>query len=345
MGSTATTIRRGIERALLERDRLELGAVNALLSAVEPRAGGGRVRECLGFRSVLCPVDFSEHSRRALEHAADIAGRAHGSLVVMYVNDPLLLAAMRLVFHDRQNGAGERTELQAFVSSTLGAEATRRLRPTLSMVRGDPVDQILAMQRRHRSDLIVVGTHGYTGVDRVVLGSTTLGLLQRSGVPILAVPRGHSADDVSGSWGGARVAAAIEVDRLATREVTTAAHLARWFNASLLLVHVVPAIAAPPWWGRDLTRDELIRVGDVQNKLQRLAKRAGTIVKTETRVLYGEPADELADLVATERTQLLITSLRDRRRWFGARRGSVSYHVLTHAVVPVLAYPPRWRFR
>jgi nucleotide-binding universal stress UspA family protein len=318
--------------------------MNALLSAIMPRKAGGRFRECRGFRSILCPVDFSEHSRLALECAAHIAARGHGSLTVMYVNDPLLVAAMRLAFHDRNSGKRERAELRAFVTATLGQETERDRRVAVTVVQGEPVDHILAAQRRHRSDLIVVGTHGYTGVGRVVLGSTALGLLQRTRVPVLAVPRWTKVD-VSVGWPGDRIAAAIELDRPAAREVATAAHLARWFNASLLLVHVVPAIAAPLWWGHDLTRDELIRIGDVQGKLYSLAQRSAGIVKTEARVIYGQPADELAALVAAERSQLLITALRDRGRWFGARRGSVSYHVLTHSVAPVLAYPPQWRFR
>ena len=56
-------------------------------------------------------------------------------------------------------------------------------------------------------------------------------------------------------------------------------------------------------------------------------------------------ADEIAALAAAERTRLLVTALRDRRGWFGARRGSVSCHVLSHAVAPVLACPPEWRAR
>jgi nucleotide-binding universal stress UspA family protein len=263
----------------------------------------------------------------------------------MYVNDPILVAAMTLVFHNRDAGKRERAELQAFITATLGKDTERHRRITISVAQGNPVDQILAMQRRHRSDLIVVGTHGYTGVDRAVLGSTALGLLQRTPVPVLAVPQRQGNQDLSQDWPGERIAAAIELDRPASHEVATAAHLAQWFDASLLLVHVVNAIAAPPWWGHDLTRDELIRIGDVQRKLLTVARHAAGIVKTEARVVYGETADELAALAAAEHTQLLITALRDRSRWFGARRGSVSYHVLTHAVAPVLAYPPRWRFQ
>jgi nucleotide-binding universal stress UspA family protein len=59
-------------------------------------------------------------------------------------------------------------------------------------------------------------------------------------------------------------------------------------------------------------------------------------------VSCGRIADEIAALVAAEHIELLITALRDRRGWFGARRGSVSYHVLSHAVSPVLAYPRQW---
>jgi hypothetical protein len=40
-----------------------------------------------------------------------------------------------------------------------------------------------------------------------------------------------------------------------------------------------------------------------------------------------------------------MTALRDRRGWFGARRGAVSNHVLSHAVTPVLAIPQKWRLR
>jgi len=43
--------------------------------------------------------------------------------------------------------------------------------------------------------------------------------------------------------------------------------------------------------------------------------------------------------------ELLITAMHDRRNWFGAKRGSISFHVVLHAVTPVLAYPPEWRPR
>jgi hypothetical protein len=59
----------------------------------------------------------------------------------------------------------------------------------------------------------------------------------------------------------------------------------------------------------------------------------------------GNIADEIAAIAATERTGLVLTALSDRRGWFGATRGSISYHLLSHAITPVLAYPLSWRPR
>ena len=95
----------------------------------------------------------------------------------------------------------------------------------------------------------------------------------------------------------------------------------------------------------DLSAHHRIRVAQAQTRLDTMAARLPSQVKTESRVVCGNIADEIAALTATERTGLLITALRDRRGWFGARRGSTSYHVLTRVMAPVLTYPPQWQPR
>jgi len=127
--------------------------------------------------------------------------------------------------------------------------------------------------------------------------------------------------------------------------VDVAARIARWFGASLLLVHVLDHISAPAWFGGDLSAHERIDLAQSQQQMEQLVARARRLVNTEGRVLCGRIADEIAACAATERTELLVSGLRDRRRWFGARRGSISYHLLSHAVAPVLACPPHWRPR
>jgi nucleotide-binding universal stress UspA family protein len=343
-----------------KRDQLEMRAADRLLSFVErPRPGkrhaaappseGGRSMArssqpspWTGFRSILCPIDFSEHSRLALRYAAAIAVRAKATLTITYANDPLLVAAAAAAFHDRRIAQRSRTELRAFVDATLTGRSGKGRKPKLQVSVGSPADEILKAAARGRSDLIVLGTHGLTGANRLLMGSTTLSVLQKTTVPVLAVPLASNAPaEPPPSWPGARIALALELEGAGSRaEIDSAARIAAWFGSSLLLLHVVGEITAPHWFAGDLSAQERILVQRAQQQVDELAARARRIVPAEGRVVCGRIADEIAALAATERIELLITALRDRRGWFGARRGSVSYHVLSHAVSPVLACPP-----
>ena len=296
-----------------------------------------------GFRSVLCPVDFSEHSRQALRYAEAMAGRSAGSVTVTYANDPLLIAAAAAALHDRRVAKRSLRELQTFVDETLST-SRKRLRLTCRVSIGSPSDQILKVAALKRFDLIVMGTHGLTGADRLLLGSTTMSVLQRTSVPVLAVPRRDGAGALE-SWPGNRILAPVELDGASPREIETAARLAQWFGASLLTIHVVAGITAPKWLRGDLSAHDRIRIAEAQRRLDALAPIAERYVRTDGRVMCGAIADEIAAAAAGDGIELLVTALRDRRGWFGAKRGSVSYHVLSHAVAPVLAYPPQWRPR
>jgi nucleotide-binding universal stress UspA family protein len=304
-----------------------------------------RSKRWAGFRSVLCPIDFSEHSQRALRYAEAIALRGKAVLRVVYVNDPLLIAAAAAALHDLEFAERSGHELQEFINATIAPGSRTQLRVKAHVAIGNPPDEILKAANRSRTDLIVLGTHGVSGADRLLIGSTTLSVLQHTTVPVLAVPGAgaHLVTSPSRSWPGERIVAALELDSGAGKDVDVAAHLAGWFGSSLLLVHVVSDIAAPAWLKADLSAHDRIRVASARQQLDVLAAQSQKHVATDARVVCGRVADEIAAVAATERTGLLITALRDRRGWFGARRGSISYHVLSHAVTPVLAYPPQWR--
>lgn len=356
---------RAVTDRLWRRDQAQMKAVGTLLSALTPAHrpaksprsrdnGAGatarkatRPRKWAGFHSVLCPIDFSEHSRAALRYAEAVALRGKAALRVLYVNDPLLVAAVAATGRDRGFAARSRRELQQFINATLTPASRATLRITAHVSTGNPPDEILADADAARADLIVLGTLGVTGTARIVLGSTTLSVLQEAIVPVLAVPGDvtRPAKSRSTSWPGEWILAALELDGRAEADVMGSARMAEWFGSSLMLVHVVDGIAAPSWLRADLSAHNRIRVAQATHQLDGLAARSRTRVATDARVICGRAADEMAALAATERVGLLITRLRKRRGWFGARRGSISYHVLSHAVVPVLACPPQWQPR
>jgi nucleotide-binding universal stress UspA family protein len=309
-------------------------------------AASQRSRRWAGFRSILCPIDFSDHSRLALRYADTVAQRARGTLHVCYVNDPLLVAAASSRLHYPGLAIQSKRELRTFVETTLPRRSSTGRVLTVSALTGEPAGEILKAAERLRADLIVLGTHGLAGVERLFLGSTTLGVLQRTKVPVLAVPRAKgemdSAPSPSGSWPGTRILAAVELDGDSPIDVKTAARIADWFGSSLLLIHVIAAPPAPSWLRGDPKGRQQMLVDKAEEQLSQLAATVGADIHVEGRVVCGGIAEELSAVVASEQIELATTALRDRRGWLGARRGSVSYHLLTQATGPVLAYPPEW---
>ena len=115
--------------------------------------------------------------------------------------------------------------------------------------------------------------------------------------------------------------------------------VARSFGSAVLLVHVVPELKSPQWLRTRMGASERTRIAHAQAGLDALAaglRRQGEI---ETRVLFGDATRDIARLAATERAGLVIMTLRTPRDWFGPRRGSMSYEVLSQVTTPVLALP------
>lgn len=294
------------------------------------------------FRSILCPVDFSEPSSLALRYAATLARRSAGRLHVLYVNDPLLVAAAAVSLGDRTFAGVALGELPPFVTKAIPAGAIKPAAIKYVAETGRPDRAIVATAQRLRCDLIVMGTHGLSGADRLVIGSTTERLFRLTPVPLLAVPPPQAASGVpepAPSWPGPAIMAPVDLRDESESDVRAAAGVARAIGAILVLVHVVPQVTPPPWYRADLSAHWRMRVAKAQRQLDSLAEAVGAGVPIETRVVSGNPADEIAALAAEERIGVVVMHLRKGPGLFGPRAGSIAYHVLRHAVTPVLALP------
>ncbi len=146
----------------------------------------GMTNDAIPARIILAPVDFSEPSRRALAYAARFATHAGAAaLHVVYAEDPWLAEGARRASIDLPQKTSE--ELGAFVDSTI-RDAFPVPEHHRHVVRGPAVDAIVDAADRLNADLIVIATHGMSGVERVMFGSTTEGVLRKSRIPVLVVP-------------------------------------------------------------------------------------------------------------------------------------------------------------
>lgn len=292
------------------------------------------------FASVLCPIDFSTHSRVALKYAAALVTRAHGRLTVLFVNDPLLVSAAAAAYNRAAVGEASKAELMRFVRNTLPPAMIKSTSLTATTALGKPAREIARAVEKGRHDAVVVGTKGLNGARRLFLGSTTSEVLRRTKVPVLAVPLAEAVrtSRVPASWPGRHIVAPIALGPQAQADVRRAAGVAHWFDASLLLVHVVPEPAIPTWFGGDVAKQLRLRSDRAQETLKALSMRLREVPSTPI-VTTGHPPDAIAAITAERKAGLVVMTLRGGPGVLGAPIGSIAYNVLCHGIAPVLALP------
>lgn len=295
------------------------------------------------FRSVLCAVDFSDHSRHALRWAAAFSAQPGSRLIVVAAVDPLLANAARFRF-DLDLRVDTGGMLRDFVASTLPSEYSW-LPPTEVQAHvGDAPDVILRTAHDEHADLIVLGTHGLGGIRKLLLGSTSDRVLRDTKTPVLTVPM-DGADGVSFEAAGPRFAlttilAATDFSASADRAIDSAATLAADRSATLVLAHVVAPVAVPSQWQSYVEGVEEERVAQARARLGALEAGLAPGIRPHAVVTPGRPAEAIAEIARQQSAGLIVLGQTGDRGDGGPRPGSIAYRVVCLSHVPVLVVPP-----
>lgn len=146
------------------------------------------------FQRIVVPVDYSACSRAALRLAAELAQRFQASLDVVHVWDrPSYISDVVMTTTEAVSGKSllrmiqenAQRDLDEFLSTTdlpAGTKLAGRL------LTGDPASALIHELKREKCDLVVMGTHGRTGLAHVLLGSVAEKLVRLAKVPVLTVP-------------------------------------------------------------------------------------------------------------------------------------------------------------
>jgi nucleotide-binding universal stress UspA family protein len=127
----------------------------------------------LPVHNILCPVDFSDASERALNNAITLASRLESKLSVMNVFTPLNIHSPRLsVDADNENEILKKKQFNEFKKFLSGFDL-RSVRYEKLFLVGVPEDQIGAAIEKDKIDLLIMGTTGRTGLSRILMGSVT----------------------------------------------------------------------------------------------------------------------------------------------------------------------------
>lgn len=143
------------------------------------------------FERVLLPTDGSDAVRPAIETALDLADTYDATLHVLFIVDqPVSVSGTGEGFTGLDNLLDELEEQGHRATDAIAAQARDSdIETTAAVRRGNPRDDILTYAIEHGMDLIVMGTHGRTGVKRTLLGSVTEAVVRHSEIPVLTVHR------------------------------------------------------------------------------------------------------------------------------------------------------------
>jgi nucleotide-binding universal stress UspA family protein len=291
------------------------------------------------FRTILCPVDFSIHSRQALAYASLIAAKTNGQLVTIFVEDPLLAAAAAVAYNEKTLIEKGRMELRRLVERTIKPFRLPMKSVTLDVAIGRPHQVIAWTAENLHCDLIVMGAHGWTGANRLMIGSTTHRILRNSALPVLATPPVKArAQRPPRNWPGTMAIAPVDFSPRVRGDALAAAVAARELGTKLELVHVVEPIADVPWLELDEVRRNKQRERLAVAQLTRLQDDLRDTISA-VRVESGKPPQVIARIAAGAHVGLVIMTRRSGKGIFGPRQGSISYEVLWRSSTPVLALP------
>lgn len=292
-------------------------------------------------KRILCPIDFSDTSRHALEHAFAFARWYQARVTVLHVLNvslpvmpasgvPVDLSGLPPL---RPDDAAH--EARQFVSSTNGADPNAT---DVVVVEGSPVREILRQAEEARSDLLVLGTHGRSGFEALFLGSVTEKVLRSTHTPVLTVPL---AVERVASVAYKTILCPVEFSDPSTRALEYALTLAKETGARLIMLHVVEQLV-------DALQSGDLNPFSLQQTRQYLEEHARTRLRAampddarvwctpEERVLSGKAYRVILDIAQQEKVEIIVMGVHGKgalnRRLFG----STTHHVIRAAHCPVL---------
>ena len=287
---------------------------------------------------ILCPIDFSETSHHALEHAAAMARWYHARLTVLYVflNLPTFdLPPLVLEPADRER---LREQMRQWVGTAVpqGVPVDLRVQEAESVQR-----EILAHVDADHADLLVIGTHGRSGFQHLLLGSITEKVIRKTPCPTLVVPprAPHVAPDAPVEF--RRILCPVDFSACSLDALSSALNIAGETAARLTVLHV---IELPP----ELRENALVADFDVDRiraAAEREARRrlrdlvpneAAADCTVQTAVLEGAAYHEVLRQAVEDRSDLIVMGVHGRGAMDLLVFGSTTQRVIRAAACPVL---------
>jgi nucleotide-binding universal stress UspA family protein len=297
------------------------------------KAGPAATVDELQVRRILCPIDFSDFSRRTAAQAVALARAFHAELHALFVFP---------VAREGGSAAGRLEAVDAAVRSVVADDLGDLFRPAqtagvplhVSLRAGDPAAEIMAAAQETPADLVVMGTHGRSGVKRWALGSVADRVLRQAPCPVVTClpddePMGSGVERT------ARILCAVDLSDSSRGTLDYATLLASATASPLTVLHVV----TPGGTGAPYGLAEAYRVEEARKRLREMMPEQAR-GPVEPLVLTGTPYREILRTGVELKAAFIVVGNRGRHAPGRTLFGSTADQVARGAECPVLTVPP-----
>jgi nucleotide-binding universal stress UspA family protein len=297
-------------------------------------------------RRILCPIDFSEHSRRALDHAVAIARWYEAAVTVLHVFSPVTVAAVGaapVVVEPMVLAPVDRDRLLADTKAFAAVESAPGVAIEAVVREGSTAAEILEQAASMRADLLVIGTHGRSGFDRLLLGSVAEKVLRKASCPVLTVPRRLPAVP-AGPVLYKRILCPVDFSESSLHALKYALSMAQEADGQLTALHVVsheferiPDLTDIGYDEKKTIRAFLKEREDILcGRLQEAVAGVTEFCRVESLITHGKPWREVLRLAGAGQSDLIVMGVQGRGAADLLFFGSTTQHVVREASCPVL---------
>jgi nucleotide-binding universal stress UspA family protein len=295
-----------------------------------------------GIQNILATTDLSNGSLAGVRYAVALAGKVGARVALLHVIEippvpPMPgLRTVSLLQEDSKMVKRARVRLK-----TLARRETQgdlNLTPVLRS--GNSYYGIITTARERQADLIVIATHGYTGVKRVLLGNTTERVVRHAPCQVLTVPVRKTPERLKmRRLELKKILVPIDFSKTSETALPWAALFAVEFDAAIILLHVVETFPTDYMLGRELMNETITplmkqRESELQHMAEDLGKSTG--MKASAVVRHGKPFKEICGAAQKLGADLITMTSRGLTGFKHVWLGSTAERVVRHAPCPVL---------
>lgn len=292
-------------------------------------------------QKILAPTDFSGQSLAGVRYAMNLRLKFGSSLVLLHVIEPTPptggMESVVLAQSDSEVVAWARKELAKLAQREAGND--KLINNLIRM--GKPFHEITTEAGENKADLIVIATHGYTGVEHLLLGSTAEHVVRHAPCPVLTVPA-HTPPKRTGKTSPfkiKKILVPIDFSNLSQAALPWAAFLAAQFKAELVLLYVEEKFPVDYLLGRELMSHAVVPLikqagADLERLAMRLRKTTGANISVVVR--DGKPFQEICHAAEALGADMIVLTTHGHTGLKHVWLGSTAERVVRHAHCPVL---------